>query len=163
MNPELSVSTTIRLVYDGILALWPGCAGSSVLRTAISLPCLLPASWPQHSCRMASWKAIRGPCSLLSLLSSQSSWWGGFSGGGGRIWQAPTSPASASGFWSAHQPCGRMRWAVLLSITSKYVLRVKGRHLWNPSNFGICVMLVLAADDGSEPEHSMGQLSAADD
>ena len=33
-----------------------------------------------------------------------------------------------------------------LSITSKYVLRVKGRHLWNPSNFGICVMLLLAAD-----------------
>ena len=33
-----------------------------------------------------------------------------------------------------------------LSITSKYVLRVKGRHLWNPSNFGICVMLWLASD-----------------
>ena len=34
----------------------------------------------------------------------------------------------------------------LLSITSKYVLRVKGRHLWNPSNFGICVLLVLAPE-----------------
>jgi enediyne biosynthesis protein E5 len=34
----------------------------------------------------------------------------------------------------------------LLSITSKYVLRVKGRHLWNPSNFGICVLLFLAPD-----------------
>jgi Na+-translocating ferredoxin:NAD+ oxidoreductase RnfD subunit len=33
-----------------------------------------------------------------------------------------------------------------LSITSKYVLRVKDRHLWNPSNFGICAMLLLAAD-----------------
>jgi enediyne biosynthesis protein E5 len=33
-----------------------------------------------------------------------------------------------------------------LSITSKYVLRVKGRHLWNPSNFGICVLLWLAPD-----------------
>lgn len=32
----------------------------------------------------------------------------------------------------------------LLSITSKYVLRVKGRHLWNPSNFGVCVMFFLA-------------------
>jgi enediyne biosynthesis protein E5 len=32
----------------------------------------------------------------------------------------------------------------MLSITSKYVLRVKGRHLWNPSNFGICAMLFLA-------------------
>ena len=31
-----------------------------------------------------------------------------------------------------------------ISITSKYVLRVRGRHIWNPSNFGICVMLFLA-------------------
>jgi Na+-translocating ferredoxin:NAD+ oxidoreductase RnfD subunit len=34
----------------------------------------------------------------------------------------------------------------LISITSKYVLRVKGRHIWNPSNFGISVLLFLAAD-----------------
>ena len=34
----------------------------------------------------------------------------------------------------------------LIAITSKYVLRVKGRHIWNPSNFGICVMLFLASD-----------------
>ena len=33
-----------------------------------------------------------------------------------------------------------------ISITSKYVLRIQGRHLWNPSNFGIVAMLVLAAD-----------------
>jgi Na+-translocating ferredoxin:NAD+ oxidoreductase RnfD subunit len=32
----------------------------------------------------------------------------------------------------------------VLSIMSKYVLRVKNRHLWNPSNFGICVLLFLA-------------------
>jgi Na+-translocating ferredoxin:NAD+ oxidoreductase RnfD subunit len=31
-----------------------------------------------------------------------------------------------------------------IAITSKYVLRVRGRHIWNPSNFGICVMLFLA-------------------
>ena len=34
----------------------------------------------------------------------------------------------------------------MISITSKYVLRVKGRHIWNPSNFGVVAMLVLAAD-----------------
>lgn len=34
----------------------------------------------------------------------------------------------------------------MLSITSKYVLRVKGRHLWNPSNFGLCAMLLVAPD-----------------
>lgn len=31
-----------------------------------------------------------------------------------------------------------------LSISSKYVLRVGGRHIWNPSNFGICMMILLA-------------------
>lgn len=34
----------------------------------------------------------------------------------------------------------------VISIASKYVLRVKGRHLWNPSNFGICVVLFLAPE-----------------
>ncbi len=34
----------------------------------------------------------------------------------------------------------------VIAITSKYVLRVKNRHIWNPSNFGICVLLFLATD-----------------
>jgi hypothetical protein len=34
--------------------------------------------------------------------------------------------------------------ASLISITSKYVLRLKGRHLWNPSNFGVSAELFLA-------------------
>src|ERR1700686_1023988 len=34
----------------------------------------------------------------------------------------------------------------IVSITSKYVLRVKGRHIWNPSNFGISVLLFLAPE-----------------
>ena len=33
----------------------------------------------------------------------------------------------------------------VISVTSKYVIRVKGRHIWNPSNFGICAMLFLAS------------------
>jgi enediyne biosynthesis protein E5 len=33
-----------------------------------------------------------------------------------------------------------------LSIVSKYVIRVQGRHIFNPSNFGVVAMLVLAAD-----------------
>ena len=32
----------------------------------------------------------------------------------------------------------------VVSIMSKYVIRAKGRHLWNPSNFGIVALLVLA-------------------
>ena len=34
----------------------------------------------------------------------------------------------------------------LISIMSKYVLRIKGRHIWNPSNFGISVLLFLAPE-----------------
>jgi len=33
-----------------------------------------------------------------------------------------------------------------ISISSKYLIRVDGRHIWNPSNLGIVAMLVLAAD-----------------
>jgi Na+-translocating ferredoxin:NAD+ oxidoreductase RnfD subunit len=32
----------------------------------------------------------------------------------------------------------------VISILSKYVLRLGGRHLWNPSNFGLSVVLFLA-------------------
>ena len=34
----------------------------------------------------------------------------------------------------------------VISIMSKYTLRVKGRHIWNPSNFGIAVLLFLAPE-----------------
>lgn len=34
-----------------------------------------------------------------------------------------------------------------ISITSKYVIRVKGRHIFNPSNFGISVILFLASSE----------------
>ena len=34
--------------------------------------------------------------------------------------------------------------APLISITSKYVIRYNGRHLWNPSNLGVAALLFLA-------------------
>ncbi len=33
-----------------------------------------------------------------------------------------------------------------IAITSKYVIRIKNRHIFNPSNFAICVILVLASE-----------------
>jgi hypothetical protein len=33
-----------------------------------------------------------------------------------------------------------------IAITSKYAIRVRGRHIWNPSNFAICAMLLLAPE-----------------
>jgi Na+-transporting NADH:ubiquinone oxidoreductase subunit NqrB len=35
-------------------------------------------------------------------------------------------------------------YVAALSIASKYALRWRGRHLWNPSNFGVSVMLFMA-------------------
>jgi Na+-translocating ferredoxin:NAD+ oxidoreductase RnfD subunit len=40
-------------------------------------------------------------------------------------------------------------WCGVVSILSKYVLRVKDRHLWNPSNFGISSLLFLAPFTGA--------------
>jgi Na+-translocating ferredoxin:NAD+ oxidoreductase RnfD subunit len=33
-----------------------------------------------------------------------------------------------------------------IAITSKYVVRWRGRHIWNPSNLGIVALLILAPD-----------------
>lgn len=34
----------------------------------------------------------------------------------------------------------------LISIVSKYAIQWKGRHIFNPTNFGLCVMLMVASD-----------------
>lgn len=34
----------------------------------------------------------------------------------------------------------------MITIASKYVLRYKKRHIWNPSNFGVVALLLLASD-----------------
>jgi hypothetical protein len=44
----------------------------------------------------------------------------------------------------------------LLAIASKYVLRYKGRHLWNPTNFSVCALLVLATGRVSILSHQWG-------
>ncbi|MCH8567946.1 MAG: hypothetical protein LAT67_06770 [Balneolales bacterium] len=36
-----------------------------------------------------------------------------------------------------------------ISIASKYVLRYKGRHIWNPTNFGIVMILLIASDSAA--------------
>jgi Na+-translocating ferredoxin:NAD+ oxidoreductase RnfD subunit len=33
-----------------------------------------------------------------------------------------------------------------IAITSKFVVRWRGRHIWNPSNFAICAMLLIAPE-----------------
>jgi Na+-transporting NADH:ubiquinone oxidoreductase subunit NqrB len=63
------------------------------------------------------------------------------------IWPHPAS-AYISGISAGILVRSPFYWpyilASLISITSKYVLRVRGRHLWNPTNFGVSAVLFLA-------------------
>lgn len=43
-----------------------------------------------------------------------------------------------------------------LAISSKYVLRYRGSHLWNPTNFAICALLLAAPEHVSELSHQFG-------
>lgn len=36
-----------------------------------------------------------------------------------------------------------------ISIASKYVLRYKGRHIWNPTNFGVVSLIIIASDSAA--------------
>ena len=49
-------------------------------------------------------------------------------------------------FWCARPEYWPYALTSAIAITSKYVLRWQGRHLWNPSNFAICAMLLLAPE-----------------
>jgi enediyne biosynthesis protein E5 len=44
----------------------------------------------------------------------------------------------------------------LLAILSKYVLRYRGRHLWNPTNLSVCLMLLLASGTTGMLSHEWG-------
>lgn len=48
-----------------------------------------------------------------------------------------------------------------LSIGSKFVLRYKNRHIWNPTNFGICVLLLTSAPMLTKLTHEFGNHLAA--
>lgn len=58
------------------------------------------------------------------------------------------------------RPVGGVYWpfvvAAFLSIASKYVLRYRGRHLWNPSNLGLSLMVLLAPNKVALLSHELG-------
>ena len=43
-----------------------------------------------------------------------------------------------------------------LAISSKYALTYRGRHLWNPTNFAICLLLLLAPESVAVLSHQWG-------
>lgn len=58
------------------------------------------------------------------------------------------------------KPQGSLLWpfvvCALLAILSKYVLRYRDRHLWNPTNFSVCALLLLAPQAVSMLSHQWG-------
>jgi hypothetical protein len=58
------------------------------------------------------------------------------------------------------KPSGDVLWpyaaGALISITSKYVLTYRNRHLWNPTNFSFSVLLLLAPGSMSLLSHQWG-------
>jgi hypothetical protein len=62
------------------------------------------------------------------------------------------------------KPSGDALWpfaaCAFLAISSKYVLRYRGRHLWNPTNFSVCLMLLVASGQVSMLSHQWGNEAA---
>jgi Na+-transporting NADH:ubiquinone oxidoreductase subunit NqrB len=58
------------------------------------------------------------------------------------------------------KPQGGAIWPFLLggflAIASKYVLQYRGNHLWNPTNFAICALLLAAPSRVSVLSHQFG-------
>ncbi len=58
------------------------------------------------------------------------------------------------------KPAAALLWpfylGAFISVCSKYVLKFRGRHLWNPTNFGMCAMLLLAPHSISILSHQWG-------
>lgn len=58
------------------------------------------------------------------------------------------------------KPQGGAMWPFVLggflAIASKYVVQYRGQHLWNPTNFAICALLLLAPERVSVLSHQFG-------
>ncbi|MDF1837899.1 MAG: RnfABCDGE type electron transport complex subunit D [Planctomycetota bacterium] len=58
------------------------------------------------------------------------------------------------------RPAGGLYWpyivAAALSIAAKYVLRYRGKHLWNPSNFALAILVLLAPSQVALLSHELG-------
>src|ERR1700716_3578578 len=52
-------------------------------------------------------------------------------------------PAAVHGDWWSLRGAGIFAAAAAISLLSKYVVRVGGRHVFNPSNFGLVAVFVL--------------------
>ncbi|MBK6941794.1 MAG: hypothetical protein IPH13_16580 [Planctomycetes bacterium] len=82
------------------------------------------------------------------------------------LWLRGTWPRLVSAYISGNsvlmlvKPAATPLWpfaiAAFISIASKYVLRYRGRHLWNPTNFGVTALLFLAPSQVTPLSHQWG-------
>lgn len=82
------------------------------------------------------------------------------------LWLRGTWPRLVSAYISGNsvlmlvKPAATPLWpfaiAAFVSIASKYVLRYRGRHLWNPTNFGVTALLFLAPTQVTPLSHQWG-------
>ncbi|HET9385172.1 MAG TPA: hypothetical protein VFO67_08500 [Gemmatimonadales bacterium] len=78
----------------------------------------------------------------------------------GRIANLASAYVSGISLALLTKPQANILWpfalGAFLAISSKYVLAYRGRHLWNPSNFAIALMVLVAADSVAILSHQWG-------
>jgi len=78
----------------------------------------------------------------------------------GRVPQLQSAYISGVSLAMLVRPQGGLIWPFVigaaLSIGSKYVLRYRDRHLWNPSNLGLSILLLLAPTRVALLSHEFG-------
>ena len=93
-----------------------------------------------------------GVCVATELLLS---WWLR-----GRVANVASAYITGISLALLTKPQANMLWpfalGAFIAIASKYVLTYRGRHLWNPSNFAIALLVLVAADSVAILSHQWG-------
>ena len=78
----------------------------------------------------------------------------------GRIANLASAYVSGISLALLTKPQANILWpfalGAFLAIASKYVLTYRGRHLWNPSNFAIALLVLIASDSVAILSHQWG-------
>ncbi len=87
------------------------------------------------------------PCLLLTCLVTQWLW----SGGGEFNWKSPTITSLSLALLLRSNNLVVFVLAGVLAISSKFIFQSKGKHWFNPANFGIVCVLALTKDAWLSP------------
>jgi hypothetical protein len=150
--------------------------------SSTAAPAQKPVAAPRGGWRIPPIKAPYVFSSLITLILVVGQWKGGIIGGWDRLLVALGAAVGVElllgrlvrGRWpnllSAYitgnsvailgKPAPGILWpywlGASLAISSKYVLTFRGRHLWNPTNFSFCALLLIAPHSMSLLSHQWG-------